>query len=184
VPAFAAFLRAVNLGEKNKISMASLKSLFSEIGYEDVTTYLQSGNVVFKSRAGDPGKIATEIERRIAKELGVSVTVVLRTPAELRKIAGGNPFLDDESDPKKLHVVFLDSRPAAKAKAGLDPDRSPPDRFELRGREIYLHLPNGSARSKLTIGYFERTLGVDATARNWTTLTKLVELTQPAAVTE
>jgi uncharacterized protein (DUF1697 family) len=184
MPTFAAFLRAVNLGEKNKIPMGELKSSFSELGYEDVTTYLQSGNVVFRTPAKKTDTIAAAVERRIADEFGLSVTVLLRRSTELRKIAGDNPFLKGESDPKKLHVVFLDSRPGAKAKADLDPDRSPPDRFDVRGREIYLHLPNGSGRSKLTIDYFEHRLGTKATARNWRTLTNLVELTQPAAVTE
>jgi uncharacterized protein (DUF1697 family) len=183
MPTFAAFLRAVNLGEKNKIPMGELKSLFSELGYEDVTTYLQSGNVVFRTPKKADG-IAAAVERRIADEFGHSVTVLLRTAAELRKIADNSPFVTGESDPKKLHVVFLDSRPGAKAKADLDPDRSPPDRFDVRGREIYLHLPNGSGRSKLTIDYFERRLDAKATARNWRTLTNLVELTQPAALTE
>ena len=76
-------------------------------------------------------------------------------------------------------MVFLSDRPAANAVAGLDPERSPPDEFRVRGREIYLHLPNGSGRSKLTVDYFERRLGVAATARNWNTLIKLIALTQP-----
>jgi uncharacterized protein (DUF1697 family) len=176
VPTFAALLRAVNLGEKNKIPMAGLRSLFSDLGYADVTTYVQSGNVVFRNSAGKADEIAAEIQRAIDEEFGLTVAVLLRTPAELRKIAAGNPFLKDESDPKKLHVLFLDKRPAAKATGALDPDRSPPDRFDLRGREIYLHLPNGSARSKLTIDYFERGLGSKATGRNWRTVVKLAEL--------
>jgi uncharacterized protein (DUF1697 family) len=102
----------------------------------------------------------------------------VRTPAELRKVAGANPFAGDESDPVKLHVVFLERRSSAKAKAALDTDRSPPDRFRVQGREIYLHLPDGAARSKLTLEYFERTLGVKGTARNSKTLAKLVELSE------
>jgi uncharacterized protein (DUF1697 family) len=179
MPTFAALLRAINLGERNKVPMAGLRSLFSDLGYDDVSTYLQSGNVVFRTRSGKPGRTAADIQRKIADEFGLTVAVLLRTPAELRRIAAGNPFLKGESDPKKLHVLFLDKTPAAKARRDLDPDRSPPDRFALRGREIYLHLPNGSARSKLTIDYFERRLGATGTGRNWKTVIKLAELTQP-----
>jgi uncharacterized protein (DUF1697 family) len=172
-----ALLRGINLAAKNRISMADLTSVLSAMGLEDVTTYLQSGNVVFRSSSA-ARRTADAIEGQIAKAFGLDVTVLLRTPAELRKIAGGNPFLANEPDPVKLHVVFLDAKPAAKAKTQLDPERSPPDQFALRGREIYLHLPSGSARSKLTLAYFERQLGVKATARNWKTVTRLVELAE------
>jgi uncharacterized protein (DUF1697 family) len=178
VATFAALLRAINLGATNKIPMAGLRSLFSDLGYADVATYVQSGNVVFRAPAGSADQVAAEIQRGIAEEFGLTVAVLLRTPAELGKITRANPFLGDESDPKKLHVIFLDTQPAAAAKRELDPERSPGDRFDLRGREIYLHLPNGFGRSKLTIDYFERRLGATATGRNWTTVTKLAELTQ------
>jgi uncharacterized protein (DUF1697 family) len=174
---FAALLRGINVGGKNKIPMAELKRVLSSLGLEEIATYVQSGNVIFRS-PGKADEIAKDMERRISKDFGVNVDVLLRTPAQLRKIADSNPFLGDEPDLSKLHVVFLDGSPAAKAKTQLDPERSPPDRFDLRGREIYLHLPNGSARSKFTIDYFERRLGVRATARNWKTLTKLLALLQ------
>jgi uncharacterized protein (DUF1697 family) len=173
-----ALLRGINVGGKNTIPMSKLKSLLWSLGLQDVVTYIQSGNVVFRSPTGDARGIADDIERQIAKNFGVSVTVLLRTPAELRAVAGSNPFLSGEADPSKLHVVFLSDRPAVKAVAGLEPKRSPPDELSVRGREIYLHLPNGSGRSKLTIDYFERRLGVAATARNWNTLIKLIALTQ------
>jgi uncharacterized protein (DUF1697 family) len=174
---FVALLRGINVGGRNRIPMAELKAVFSRLGHDDVATYLQSGNVVFRSSTG-ASEIAAAAEEEVAKAFGVRPTVLLRTPAELRKVAESNPYLQDEADLTKLLVVFLDGRPAAKAKARLDPERSLPDRFSVEGREIYLHLPNGFGRSKLTIDYFERVLEVRATARNWKTLTKLVELTQ------
>ena len=178
MPTFAALLRAINLGERNKIPMAGLRSLFSGLGHEDVSTYVQSGNVVFRARARKGDEISADIERGIAEEFGLEVAVLIRTPAELRKIVDGNPYLKDESDPKKLHVLFLDRQPAARAKNSLDQDRSPPERFVLRGRELYLHRPEGSARSKLTIAYFEGCLEARGTVRNWRTVTKLAELTE------
>jgi uncharacterized protein (DUF1697 family) len=174
---FVALLRGINVGGRNRLPMGELRAALSTLGLEDVSTYLQSGNVVFRS-PGEGKQLAAGIEQRIAEVFGLKIAVLLRTPAELRKIAAGNPFLQDEADLAKLHVVFLDGTPTAAVAAKLDPDRSPPDRFSLRDRELYLHLPNGAGRSKLTIDYFERLLEVKATARNWKTLTKLIVLTR------
>jgi len=173
---FVALLRGINVGGRNTIPMSELKALFSSLGLDDVSTYIQSGNVVFRSASGDERDVAAKIEARIAEIFGIDVTVVLRTPEALAKIADGNPFLKRGVDPSKLHVAFLDRPSAADAVARLDPGRSPPDEFSVDGREIYLHLPNGVGRSKLTIDYFERQLGVRATVRNWRTLLKLREL--------
>lgn len=175
---FVALLRAINVGGKNKVSMSELKALFSSLELEDVVTYIQSGNVVFRSPTRSAHDLAAGIEQRVAEAFRISVTVLLRTPAELEEIANGNPFLCRGVDLSKLYVVFLDSPPTAEAIAQLDPERSPPDEFSPRGREIYLRLPNGAGRSKLTIDYFERRLGVAATARNWKTLVKLLELSR------
>lgn len=177
MPTFAAFLRGINVGGKNSIPMAELKPALSALGFEDVVTYIQSGNVVFRSPSRAAGDVAADVERQIAQVFGVDVAVLLRTPAQLRKIAADNPFLGKGADLSKLHVVFLDARPGKDAIAKLDPDRSPPDAFSVRGREIYLRLPKGAGRSKLTIDWFERALSVRATARNWKTLGKLIELT-------
>ena len=157
--------------------MGELRPALAALGLEDVASYLQSGNVVFRS-SSETRQLVDDIEQEIARVFGANIAVLLRTPAELEQIAAGNPFLGDEADPTKLHVVFLDAEPAAKAAAELDPNRSPPDRFSVHAREIYLHLPNGAGRSKLTIDYFERQLAVRATARNWRTVTTLIELAQ------
>jgi uncharacterized protein (DUF1697 family) len=177
---FIALLRGINVGGKNMIPMPELKSLFTSMDFEDVSTYLQSGNVVFSSSTGDAQALAVAIEERIDEAFGLGTTVLLRTPAELAAIADSNPYLGREADLSKLHVVFLSRPPKADAAAKLDPARSPPDEFAVRGREIYLHLPNGAGRSRLTMDYFEKRLGVRATARNWKTVTKLLELTRNA----
>jgi uncharacterized protein (DUF1697 family) len=174
---FVALLRGINVGGKNKIARTELRSSLTSLGLEDVATYIQSGNVVFRSPRG-ANDLSTTIEHEIAGVFGIQPAVLLRTRTELEKIADNNPYVTGKADLSKLHVVFLDRAPARSAAAKLDPERSPPDEFTLRGREIYLHLPNGSGRSKLTIDYFERRLGVRATARNWNTLHKLIELTQ------
>jgi len=175
---FVALLRGINLAGRNRVSMPELRSALESLGLEDVVTYIQSGNVVFRSRTGGAQKLAAAVEGAIAGRFGIDVVVILRTPAELAKVAAGNPFLRGGADPSKLHVVFLSGGPGKKATAQLDPARSPPDELRLEGREIYLHTPNGFGRSKLTVDYFERRLGVDATVRNWRTVTKLVALTE------
>jgi uncharacterized protein (DUF1697 family) len=177
---FVALLRGINVGGKAIIPMPELKSLFASLELEDVTTYIQSGNVVFSSSTGDAQALAVAIEERIDEAFGLGTTVLVRTPVDLAEIAESNPYLRRGADLSKLHVVFLSAPPEADAVAELEPARSPPDEFVVRGREIYLHLPNGAGRSKLTVDYFETRLGGRATARNWKTVTKLLELTQNA----
>ena len=174
---FVALLRGINLAGRNRVAMPELRSALEALGLEDVVTYIQSGNVVFRGHGG-VRKLAASIEGEVAKAFGIGVVVVLRTPAELAKVAEGNPFLRAGADPSKLHVVFLSAKPTKEAAAQLDPERSPPGEFRVGGREVYLHLPTGFGRSKLTVDYFERGLGVSGTARNWRTVTKLVELSK------
>ena len=174
--AYAALLRGINVGGNKKIAMPALKALFEELGFADVVTYIQSGNVVFRTSKAD----ASVIEQRIAEVFGHEVTVILRTAAELAAVANGNPFLSADANLKQLYVTYLDRKPTGEAAGRLDSDRSPGDRYSLRGRELYLDLGNGAGRTKLTLDYLERTLGVKGTARNWNTVLKLVELTSSA----
>ena len=172
---YVALLRAINLGSRNKVSMADLRTLFGALGFEDVSTYVQSGNVVFRGR-GAAADVTAAIEDRIRSELGLDVTVLVRTGAQLAKLVDANPFAGRDVDPATLHVTFLAEKPASARVRGLDPARSEPDEFRVAGREVYLRCPNGYGRSKLTNAYFEKGLGVAATTRNWRTVTKLVEL--------
>ena len=172
---YVALLRGINVGGARKISMRDLASLLAELGLEDVVTYIQSGNVVFRAPSGGPA-LAARIEEAIEAATGHDVSVLLRTPTELTRLVTANPYLSGDAAGSKLHVVFLDRKPANAAAAKLDPDRSPPDELSLHGTEIYLRFPNGSGKTKLTLDYFERTLGVRATARNWNTVLKLLEL--------
>jgi len=175
VRTYVALLRGINVGGRTKIAMADLRTLFASLGAEDVTTYVQSGNVVFKSGAPAAG-LAQSIERRIADELGLRVTVVIRTAAELARVVSANPFADRGAEPKTLHVIFLAEKPAATRVRALDATRGEPDEFRVVRREIYLHYPNGYGRSKITNAWFEKELGAAGTARNWRTVTTLAEL--------
>jgi uncharacterized protein (DUF1697 family) len=170
VQTVVALLRGVNLGAKARVPMAELRQELTALGFEDVVTYIQSGNVVF--RTAQKARAAAKIEKRIASKFGLKIAVMLRTLPELRRIAKGNPF--SKADTSKLHVVFLAGKPKKGAK--LDPDRSPGDEFAVKGSEVYLRLPDGAGRTKLSNDYIERALGVQGTQRNWNTLLKLIEL--------
>jgi uncharacterized protein (DUF1697 family) len=172
---YVALLRGINLGRLNKVSMADLRALFAGLGVEDVTTYLQSGNVVFKS-TDTPADLIRAGEERISGELGLDVIILIRTGAELAKTVAGNPFARRGLEAKTLHVTFLAERPDRERVRRLESAREDPDEFRIAGREVYLHCPNGYGRSKLTNALFEQRLGVAATTRNWRTTTKLAEL--------
>ena len=172
---YVALLRGINLGARNKVSMPDLRALFANLGAEDVATYVQSGNVVFRS-ADSPGKLTEAIEKRIRHDLGLDVTVLLRTQRQLAKVFTANPFADDAGDPTKLHVTFLADKPDQARVRKLDPTLFKPDELRVIGQEVYLHCPNGYGRSKLSNAYFEKQLDVRATTRNWRTVTKLAEL--------
>jgi uncharacterized protein (DUF1697 family) len=173
---YVALLRGINLGSKKRISMPDLRALFTSLGGEDVTTYVQSGNVVFRSAEGSE-KLIAAIERRIRRDLGQTVTVLLRTKPQLAKAVAGNPFAKRVQDPTKLHVTFLAETPNRSRVRRLDAKHGEPDEFRVVGREVYLHCPNGYGRSKLTNAYFEQGLGLAATTRSWKSVTKLAELT-------
>jgi len=171
-----ALLRGINVGGKNILPMKDLAQMFADAGCTDVRTYIQSGNVIFKK--ADTLRLADAITANVQKRFGFRIPVILRTSEQLRKTIGDNPFLTAEADQKALHVYFLAAAPNARAIAGLDRGRSAPDAFHVRGQEIYLHLPNGMARTKLTNGYFDSKLSTVCTARNWSTVLKLAEIMQ------
>jgi uncharacterized protein (DUF1697 family) len=173
---FVALLRGINVGGKNKLPMADLVAMFGEAGCRDVRTYIQSGNVIFRVAPARAARIPSTIAAAIEAQLGLRTPVVLRTASELRAIAHGNPFVQAGADPDSLHVVFLADAPDRARVEALDPHRSSPDELDVRGREIFLRLPNGVARSKLTNAYFDTRLATTTTMRNWRTVQKLAEM--------
>jgi uncharacterized protein (DUF1697 family) len=170
-----ALLRGINVGGNNMLPMKELAKMFADAACTDVRTYIQSGNVIF-NKPGSAAGIADRIAASIEKRFGFRVPVILRTAEELRKTIRDNPFLAAGVDAKALHVYFLAEAPNARAIAGLDPARSAGDAFQVRGQEIYLHLPNGMGRSKLTNAYFDSKLSTTCTARNWATVLRLSEM--------
>ena len=170
-----ALLRGINLGATNRIAMPELRALLADAGFEDVQTYLQSGNVVLTSRAG-PQKVARECERLIADRLGLEIPVVVRTRDELAEVVARNPLGRVATNPKRYQVSFLDGELDPQVVEKLDAAALPSERVVVLGREIYAWHPKGVARSKLWAQLAGRGLGVIATARNWTTVTSLLAL--------
>jgi uncharacterized protein (DUF1697 family) len=169
-----ALLRGINVGGKNKLPMKELAAIFAEAGCGAVRTYVQSGNVVFtaESVAGLADRVTAEIEG----QFGLRIPVVLRGAEAMRGVVLGNPFLKAGIADDWLYVYFLACEaPAREIVKALDYERSSGDSFVVSGREIYLHLPAGAARTKLTNAYFDRQLGTVSTMRNWRTVVTLAE---------
>ena len=166
-------MRGINVGGHRKLPMKTLVPIFEGHGCQRVSTYIQSGNVVFEAKAAVAKRIPKLVAKSIADDFGFDVPVVMRSAAELRETMNHNPFMTKARDPKTLHVAFLSAKPLAAAIAALDPERSPPDRLHVRGREVYLLLPNGVGRTKISNDYLEARLGVGSTLRNWRTVSKL-----------
>jgi uncharacterized protein (DUF1697 family) len=170
-------LRGINVGAHNRISMPALRTALSDAGFEDVRTYLQSGNVVLSSSA-KADAVARKTERLLAKEFGLDIAVVARTRAQLAKVVDTNPLGKVAKNPKRYQVSFLASKPTAALVRRVEEAATARERVVAIGREIYAWHPDGAARSKLWALLAGRQLGVTATSRNWTTVTKLLKLAE------
>ncbi len=173
---YLALLRGVNVGGKNLLPMKDLAGMFAKAGCSDVRTYIQSGNVIFQAPAGVLSGLAGRTAQQIQDRFGLKVPVILRSTEQIQDTLRHNPFLKAGTPENTLHVVFLTDLPNPQDVSKLDPHRSPADAFVVRDREIYLHLPNGVANSKLTNAYFDSKLSTVSTARNWRTVNKLHKL--------
>ena len=172
---YAVLLRGINIGPRNRISMPELRALLEGAGFDDVRTYVQSGNVVLSSDRSPEG-VAREVERLIRKRLGLDIAVVVRTRAELGAVVRRNPLGDVAKNPKRYQVTFLAGKLGRPVVKQLEAAAAQSERFVVAGREVYAWTPDGIARSKLWAMLAGKQLGVTATARNWTTVAKLLEL--------
>lgn len=172
---YIAMLRGINVGGHAKVSMADLRATFLGMGYGEVRTYIQSGNVLFDS-SGTAAKLQTTIEQGLEDRFGLGIKVVLRTRPQLEAAIEHNPLSDGDRDGAKLHVTFLASKPAASRVSSLDTQGYLPDEFRVRGREVYVHCPDGYGRTKLNNAFFERAFGVTATTRTLRTVTTLASM--------
>jgi uncharacterized protein (DUF1697 family) len=172
---YVSMLRAVNVGGTSRIKMDALRAVYESIGLKDVRTLLQSGNVVFRSTLKDRERLVKRIMQEIERRLELHVEVILRTVGEIADIVERGPVLSPRADMSKLLVMFLSSVPDAAAQAALQKSHKGPEMLEMRGPEIYLYYPDGVGRSKLSSAVLENKLRTSGTARNWNTLTKLLE---------
>jgi uncharacterized protein (DUF1697 family) len=169
-----ALLRGINIGPHKRISMPALREIVESLGHSDVETYLQSGNVVFAPDPGAPKDLAGRLERTIADTTGLDVPVVVRTGKELAEVVESCPYAVD--DPTKVVVVFL-GEALEPAQLGLgDLGAYLPDELTARGRELYVSVPNGQARSKLMEALTKRRMPTTVTVRNWRTVAALATL--------
>jgi uncharacterized protein (DUF1697 family) len=170
-----ALFRGINVAAANQIPMKQLAELLRAEGLSDVRTYIQSGNVVFRSAVNDPEPLRERIGAVVAKARGFRPRILVLSAAELQRAASGNPFPEAVGDPRSLHLFFLAERPTRADVAALDRLRIGREAFALLENVFYLHTPDGFHTSKLAKSA-ERLIRVDATARNWNTVQKLIAI--------
>jgi len=175
---YISILRGINVSGQKKIKMAGLRSLYESKGFENVTTYIQSGSVVFESKIENKMDIKSELERSITEQYGFYVPVDIRTAEEIKTIFADCPFLESEKEENgtKILVTFLSNIPEESNVSGLMAYVKPPEKLAIAGSIVYLHCPNGYGRSKLSNTFLEAKLNVKATTRNWKTVRKLYEM--------
>jgi len=176
----AVFLRGINLGGKRRVGMADLRAALERAGYGDVRTHLQSGNVLLSSDAS-PAELEPQLEALLHDEFGFEIAVMVRSREQLAAVVAHDPFGEVADDPARYVVSFLAAKPDRAAITRLKHAAEPPERVAVRGREVYAWHPGGVGRSELAKAIDERRLGVGVTARNWRTVTKLLELAEDAS---
>lgn len=175
MPTLIALLRGINVIGNYKLPMKELAALLTEMGLRDVQTYIQSGNVVFRSNVKNKAALAAKISAAIEAQYGFAPQVLLLDADELRQAMAGNPYPEAASAPKTLHLFFLTEVPPQPDLESLETIKTESERFKLVGKVFYLYTPDGFGPSKLA-ARIEKSLGVAATARNWNTVCKLAEM--------
>jgi uncharacterized protein (DUF1697 family) len=177
MPIYIAMLRGINVGGHKRIKMDKLRSSFEAMGFESVKTYIQSGNVVFKTRKTSTSALSKKIEAKILEDFGFSVSVMTRSSDELNKTIEGNSFVKDRAiDPARLHVMFLSGTPSDANLKQLADLTTAPDQCRCSEREIYFYFPNGVSQSVLFKTPVDRILAVATTMRNWKTVNNLHQM--------
>lgn len=171
---YISMLRGINVSGQKQVRMAELKRMYESLGFADVETYVQSGNVVFESKEQDAKKLANSIETGIEKMFGFSVPVLVRSADDFRRILESHPFRDE--DPVRILVTFLYERPDPSKLEDISRYEDKVDKFAIGEQEIFLFCPGGYGRTKLSNTFFEKKLGVIATTRNWKTVNALYEM--------
>lgn len=172
-------LRGVNLAGHRKVKMDDLRALYESLGFEDVQTYINSGNVLFRTAGRDHVRLRQRIEDAIESGCGFRSDVILRTPADLRAVVARNPFAARPAmDPSRLAIHFLAADPSAECRKQVLAIDAAPEELHIHGRELYIYYTNGMARPKLSLPMVEKTLRMSGTSRNWNTVRKLLEMAE------
>ena len=179
MPIYISLLRGVNLGAHNRMKMEDLRKSCAALGFEQIKTYVQSGNIVFKASKQSTSGLSEKIKEKILSDFKYTVPVITKTADEIEKALHNNPFLKEKGiDASKLHVSFLWEVPVLSALKKLETLPAKPDLFRHVGSEIYLYCPNGYGTSKLSNNILERVLSVGVTTRNWKTVNNLYAMAQ------
>ncbi len=174
---FVSMLRGINVGGQKRLRMENLREIYEGLGFKNVRTYVQSGNVVFESGEHDPSALVSRIEAQIQQACGFTTEVFIRQSSELQTILEGNPFIAERNeDPSKLHVTFFYRAPSEIVPSKLTPPDSIADELALTEMAVYLFCPNGYGKTKLSNSFFERKLGIPVTTRNWNTVNALYKM--------
>ena len=174
---YVALLRGVNVSGQKIIKMEGLRKHFDDLGYRNVQTYIQSGNVVFESKKGRNQGFEEQIQNKIRKEYTFDVVVILKTPEEIEKIISKNPF-DDNVDQKKLYVTILTAKPVTTDIKELNNHKNKADKFIVKEDVIYILYDEGAGKSDFSNNFIEKKLHLSATTRNWNTMNKLLAMLQ------
>ena len=179
MPAVIAMLRAVNLAGHNRVKMDTLCALCTSLKLRDARTYVQSGNVVFRTNARELGRVAKQLVDGIEQEFGFRTEVIVRSTAEMRDVVARNPFAKRRGiEPGKLLVLFFAGQPGPEAREKILGIKADAEEFRLDGRELYVYYPNGMGRSKVSTPIIERMLKSPGTGRNWNSVTKLLAMAE------
>ncbi len=176
MPIYISMLRGINVSGQKKIKMKELHALYVSLGFKNVHTYIQSGNVVFESEEENVTTVAEKIEHKISETYGFQVAAFLRSPDDMQRVLENNPFLTENVDTKALYVTFLSGKPDPGSLKNLETVNDEPDEFSVRDREVYVYCPGGYGKTKLSNTFFEKKLSVLATTRNWKTVNTLVDM--------
>ncbi len=175
---YISILRGINVSGSKMIKMDALRKMYEGMGFKNVQTYIQSGNVIFQSKK----TLAANLENKIAKEIlentNFEVPVLVKELDELKNVLNSNPFLDKrKEDINFLHVTFLSDTPQKENIEKIKGEYSP-DEFIISDKNIFLFCPNGYGKTKLHNNFFENKLKLQATTRNWKTITELVNIAE------
>jgi uncharacterized protein (DUF1697 family) len=179
MPVVIAMLRGVNLGPHRRIKMDALCALCESLQFRDVRSYVQSGNVIFRTDERDLGTLTKRMEKAFEQRFGFQSDVILRTASELKQVIAKNPFAKRRGiEPKRLLVTFLAADPGEDARVLVRKMKTEPEELWIDGRELYIYYPNGMARPKVSWAALEKALKTSGTGRNWNSVTNMLQMAE------